>query len=234
MARAILVLAVLLATLAFSAGAEQEAGCVPDDGSRDLSLVHVVVVHRHGDRTPISTQAASYTQGSEQKEFWEGTVPAIDTVEEWGALNVDDTGTFKLRDPKFPNGHLTHVGASGMRAVGEALRQSYVPHFLPATLPADSTNVLRVRSTRYPRTFQSVQNLLSALYPHAHRDLVGGSGGRIAISSMNKTNDFMTGPSEERCPRLKAMNWKSGKGEDLPGGIQRIADLAQVPPNPEP
>lgn len=226
--RAILV----LAALAFSAGADLEAGCVPDDGSRDLKLVHVVVVHRHGDRTPISQKAPSYIQGLEETAFWEGTVPALDTIEQVGALNVDATGTFKLRDLKFPNGHLTHVGASGMRAVGEALRQSYVTdlNFLPATLPADSSHVVRVRSTRYPRTFQSVQNLLSALYPHAQRDLAAdGSGGRIAIASMNKTSDFMTGPSEERCPRLASMNWKSGKGETLPEGIQRIAQRAQVP-----
>jgi hypothetical protein len=224
-------LLLIVAAMGLVCGLEVEEGCVPDDDTRDLELVHVVVVHRHGDRTPISRKATTYKQSPERTAFWETTVPALETVREWGELNHDETGTFLQRDPAvFPNGHLTHVGAEGMRAVGEALRRTYVTElgFLPATLPSNTSGIVRVRSTRYPRTIQSTQNLLTALYPRAARDTAGGGGAAVEITSRDKDADAMTGPSEKRCPRLAELGWKSGAGEALPPEIRAIADKTQV------
>lgn len=67
-----------------------------------------------------------------------------------------------------PLGALTMTGALQARAAGAALRHRYVGQLqlLPSTLTDDNANAtLYARSTGFPRTVQTAQNVLFGLYP---------------------------------------------------------------------
>ena len=70
-------------------------------------------------------------------------------------------------------------------------------------LPADVSGTIEVRSTRYPRTLHSVQNLLLGLYPIDYReDDAGGKPAQIAIKTVDKPEEYLDGGSDLSCPRL--------------------------------
>ena len=171
------------------------------------------MVHRHGDRTPITKSAGSFVQTEELKSIWSSKINGHESVRRWGVSNRDDTGTYithNISSSSWPFGQLTKRGAAQMRRVGAELRERYVGdlNFLPVDLPADHSEekfFIYVRSTRYPRTVQSVQNLLLGLYPEDTRLEQSGAAGVITIESQEKALDYMTGLSDKRCPRVKSL-----------------------------
>ena len=189
---------------------------VAPDGA-ELELVQAVVVHRHGDRTPIAKHAGKFHQTDDLEEFWRTRVSPADVIERWGRLNVDATKTHLEKTASdrytYPNGHLTVLGANQLRRVGSELRERYIGDlgFLPSDLPSDHSGsgapLVYTRSTRIPRTVQSLQNLLLGLYPEDHRprDAASQTQGTIVIETQPKDSDYMTGMSEKRCPRIKAL-----------------------------
>lgn len=198
---------IMLGSVAMAIG---EESCPPvgrrflsEDGT-ELELMQVVVVHRHGDRTPIAKHAGRFSQSDALEAFWRTRVSSLEEIERWGKLNVDTTRTHleKTASDKysFPNGHLTVLGANQLRRVGSELRERYIGDFgfLPSDLPPDHSSagtLIYARSTRIPRTVQSLQNLLLGLYPEDHRprDASNHSQGTITIATQDKLSDFMTG-----------------------------------------
>eukprot|EP00282_Hemiselmis_andersenii_P005751 CAMPEP_0114141220 /NCGR_PEP_ID=MMETSP0043_2-20121206/17796_1 /TAXON_ID=464988 /ORGANISM="Hemiselmis andersenii, Strain CCMP644" /LENGTH=448 /DNA_ID=CAMNT_0001235355 /DNA_START=49 /DNA_END=1395 /DNA_ORIENTATION=- len=199
--------------------------------SESLVLRQVVVVHRHGDRTPLSLKIGDWEQSRELEEFWGGRLPSQDTLKRWGELNIDPTGTnLKPRgessSTSWPYGHLTMLGADQLRTLGSRLRERYVGllSFLPPTLSPNATSsTLQVRSTRYPRTINSVINLLLGLYPADARETDPETGARatVVVHSEAKADDYLDGGSENTCPRLKELREKLDKSLSVP---RRFAD----------
>jgi hypothetical protein len=201
-----------------------------------FELVQVVVVHRHGDRTPISRNAGAFTETLELKEFWKSRVSASKDIERTGRMNTDSTSThlstnFTEGKYVFPNGHLTRLGANQLRRVGAQLRERYIGDldFLPHTLPSDHNGTaVYARSTRYPRTIQSVQNLLLGLYPDDARE----ERSEIEISSQVKGDDYMTGMSEKRCPKIRQLVADADARQQMPHNytqlLRRLSAIVDV------
>lgn len=245
--------ACLLLVGLLSARAADEDSCAARVGRRLLApdgraveLVQVAIVHRHGDRAPIWKQVGAFLQTPELEAFWRSRVPARGELERWGRLNTDPTGTWLQTEHgtskySFPNGHLTALGAHQLRRVGAELRERYIGDlsFLPSDLPpAHAEELIQARSTRIPRTIQSVQNLLLGLYPEDHRPLGQGADtlarqggvlihsqeqGRVLIHSQDKERDFMTGLNDKRCPRIKRHIAEADVGMEVPSNSHKSA-----------
>ena len=126
-----------------------------------LELRHLQVVHRHGDRTPITPLA--------DREFWNSVLPSHGTSDQLavGTNIIRKSGSVPhpaAGDGVF--GTLSARGVEQMRMAGAQLREMYA-EFLPAT---PSHEEVRVHSTDFPRTIESVQALLQGLFsPHERR-----------------------------------------------------------------
>ncbi|KAG2764105.1 hypothetical protein JG687_00001512 [Phytophthora cactorum] len=152
--------------------------CVDDE---DLVLEHVLVLFRHGDRSPISRNiSAKVKMTQHETDFWVSRLAELSVV---GALN---SGTrvanyhdgecseescfgqqFEVPPPpqqggRWPCGQLTAKGIDMMRAKGKQLRERY------KTLLEDIEDPIQqvyVQSTNIRRTIRSAQSLLAGLFP---------------------------------------------------------------------
>ena len=129
----------------------------------EAELLLVQVVHRHGDRSPITPMA--------DRDFWVNQRPSQ------AALAAAEAMTLVVSAEKAESAHpaagdgtfgtLTSRGLQGMFGVGEGLRQvEYYQGVIPEAYESRNVSVL---STNFPRTVQSVQALLSGLYPAVKR-----------------------------------------------------------------
>ncbi|ORY02207.1 phosphoglycerate mutase-like protein [Basidiobolus meristosporus CBS 931.73] len=140
-------------------------------------LVHVQLVVRHGDRTPV------WPLTYEHDVSWD-----CDEVQEYSRLNgpeVEYDGSefkYQVIIPKKDslsssfwkgsciNGQLTTKGKLQHISLGRALREIYVNKlkFLPKKL--SDTRLLFIRSSDVTRTKQSAQSILNGLYPKSKHD----------------------------------------------------------------
>jgi acid phosphatase len=139
--------------------------------------VQVQIVHRHGDRTPITPL--------KDEDFWASTLVPPETLEKISSnthLIQDDSQANNHRGAgRGPFGKLTELGLLQLIKVGSKLRGELVtdqldheivddkgnrhfPHVYHPQRPLDPSNI-RVFSTNFPRTIQSVQGLLVGLFP---------------------------------------------------------------------
>jgi Histidine phosphatase superfamily (branch 2) len=137
-----------------------------------MKLLHVQIVHRHGDRTPITPLL--------DEEFWQSQGVPDETLQRIGA------GTRVVRDEtaqpnnhgargRGPFGQLTKLGLLQMVEVGTSIRDKYSSldndesssHKMKLWTPARPIHPrhLKVYSTDFARTIQSVQGLLVGLLP---------------------------------------------------------------------
>ena len=130
--------------------------------AESLRLRQLQVIHRHGDRTPITPLA--------DRAFWSSVLPSEAEL----ASLEDGTTVLRPSDSK-PHpasgdglfGTLSLRGVRIMREVGAELRRTY-PSLLHEDLPLSADDV-RVHCTDFPRTVQSVQALLQGLCPLEQR-----------------------------------------------------------------
>ena len=124
-------------------------------------IVHASVVHRHGDRSPITPLKDS--------DFWRGQLPTQEV------LQGVSRGTRILRDSvegqrahhaqgSGPFGQLTTLGLLQMVGLGERLREELDSALFTSSRPLAPSRV-RVMSTNFPRTIQSAQALLTGMFP---------------------------------------------------------------------
>jgi hypothetical protein len=138
--------------------------------------VQVQIVHRHGDRTPITPL--------KDEEFWFGTLVPPETLEKISSnthLVQDSQANLHTAGGRGPFGKLTELGLLQLIKVGSKLRDELVtdqldheivddkgnrhfPHVYHPQRPLDPSNI-RVFSTNFPRTIQSVQGLLVGMFP---------------------------------------------------------------------
>lgn len=126
-----------------------------------LELVQVQVVHRHGDRTPITPLS--------DPSYWETTLPSESLLEKISE-NTDLIRSEGETPPSHaasgngpgPFGKLSTLGILQMVEVGTTLREKLMKDFGDELKLSD----LDVTSTDFPRTIQSVQALLLGLFPN--------------------------------------------------------------------
>lgn len=142
--------------------------------SGELVLQHVLVLHRHGDRSPVFDHSgANLYVGDEEKAFWMtqlATPEQLAEVDRIGAV-VGETPDQVPSEPPihgsvFPGGNLTSLGLDHMRQVGVELRERYSSFIRPDW----SNDQVFVQSTNFFRTIQSAEALLSGLFPSASSD----------------------------------------------------------------
>jgi len=128
--------------------------------ARGLTLVQSLVVHRHGDRTPITPLADT--------EYWASLLPTAETLARIGRYTniVGTPGDEERRVVGKGDvfGRLTKVGLAQMVRVGGVLRDDVArlmeSYKFGAGEDVDPNTWLKVASTDRSRTVQSVQGVL--------------------------------------------------------------------------
>ncbi|CAO3686612.1 unnamed protein product [Rhizopus stolonifer] len=142
----------------------------------DLELRLLQIVHRHGERTPVRRRLEKLFPA-----VWnlcEANTAMLSTIAQFNQQKIDFTAvpvqriveTEKLEKPgSCYYGQLTNLGRFRMTSLGQRLRQVYIEKlkFLPDVFDEEG---VYIRSTDYPRTQESVQQLItSGLYPKDKR-----------------------------------------------------------------
>lgn len=135
----------------------------------ELELAHVLVLFRHGDRSPITrTVGAHLRMDATETQFWITRLADLDDI---ATLNrgtrvvnaqcPSDPPLSPRHGGRWPCGQLTAKGVVGMRAKGAALRAKYAA-FLDKLDPMQD---VYVESTNIRRTIRSAQSVLSGMFP---------------------------------------------------------------------
>jgi hypothetical protein len=177
----------VLSEAAIKFSTEEDAGA--DSSSSPSPKVYrtlqVQIVHRHGDRTPVTPL--------KDQAYWAKTLIPKATLEKISSnTNVIHPETpsthFGKGSGPSPFGKLTELGLVQMVQVGGRLREElstdennhvivdekgnqHYPHVWHPGRPLDPSNI-RVFSTDFHRTIQSVQGLLVGLFPEGCEDPV--------------------------------------------------------------
>ena len=125
-----------------------------------LQLRHLQVVHRHGDRTPVTPLA--------DRAFWASVLPSDEERESLATGTEVVRASDSVPHPAAGDGLFGTLSARGvqqMKAGGEMLRCTY-PEFIPEVATAGAVSIY---STDFPRTIQSVQALCQGLFPVVSR-----------------------------------------------------------------
>lgn len=139
--------------------------------SSPLELRHVLLFHRHGDRTPVllSAEAASADRG-----FWASRVASDAQLARLarvghvvGRSEAQEPTISPVRGDSWPCGALTSLGVAHMTRKGRSLRAKY-----GALLDTqqDTNKQIYVLTSSVPRCIQSVQCLLDGLLHEEDED----------------------------------------------------------------
>jgi len=153
---------------------------------KTYKLIQVQVIHRHGDRTPITPM--------KDEKYWSDTLPPpslLSKIAEGTTIkrNEDEEGKVHGASGRGPFGKLTQLGLLQMVEVGSRLREElhldeddagssdggfhiddeghihlHKGRLFTGASPLHPTKI-KVKSTDFPRTLQSVQALLVGLFP---------------------------------------------------------------------
>lgn len=141
--------------------------------AKDVKLVHVAVLFRHGDRTPLSRNVGDNLRiSTDEMQFW------ISRLADHMVIQKLNNGTRVVasepnqqrgfREPeephhggRWPCGQLTSKGIREMQANGQALRAKYAT-FIDGMDPLQHVYVL---STNVRRTIRSAQSVLCGMFP---------------------------------------------------------------------
>ncbi|KAF9517796.1 hypothetical protein BS47DRAFT_1371232 [Hydnum rufescens UP504] len=158
------------------------------DSPAGLSLEQVHVYVRHGERTPVGNRMTS--PPASIPEFWPfcrvarqfnaavlGHGHARETQE---LLRVTERKDGTSVDGECMLGELTDLGRQSTLGIGTALHDIYVKrlNFLPDAIDA-TTGIIYLRSTAFPRTIESLQQVLHGIYPTGK--FLNGSVPRIRV-----------------------------------------------------
>lgn len=148
-----------------------------DMGGRELVLRHVLLFHRHGDRTPVLTKIGDKWQMTpEELAFWETKAASTETLAQLERAGVTVGADPSLPPPppskrgyNYPLGELTQKGVDHMRGKGKKLKERY-GHLVTENGDTEGNDHVYVLSSSVPRTVQSVQCLLHGMF-HDDDDL---------------------------------------------------------------
>lgn len=142
-----------------------------------LKLEKVVVIHRHGDRTPIERGCGpNFPERKSMSGKWASTLPSLKTIERIERVGrivyqsvsekqfVEMTEAYSGWDQKeIPYGQLTELGAQQLIRLGEKMRHRYGGNVLPLNIEEAEKHVY-CRSTFICRTVHSIRSFLVGLY----------------------------------------------------------------------
>ncbi|WFD42613.1 acid phosphatase [Malassezia psittaci] len=190
----------------------------PPDG---FALRQVLYVLRHGERAPVRTRLETasppivepWNMCHTSHEFDKAVLRFSEKGENEGVpARVSIQRRIELAPlgsqarPGNPGdcllGELTDLGRMTMLKIGMALRRVYVDHahFLPEEYLSGHAPFLYLRSTNVPRTMQSLDEVITGLYPPTDRvDTL-----TPVVYVRNAGQEDMT-PGSRPCPRLDAM-----------------------------
>ncbi|TDH69912.1 hypothetical protein CCR75_008493 [Bremia lactucae] len=140
----------------------------PSSNGRNVILRHVLIFHRHGDRTPVLTFIGSKMEPTpEENDFWASKVATPEQIELL-QQTAKVVGPDKTQPPfitpskesQHPYGLLTQKGVKHMTNKGRALREKY-GHLLDHDVKVEDIYIL---SSSVPRTIESVQCLLRGFF----------------------------------------------------------------------
>lgn len=132
------------------------------------TLQRVVVVHRHGDRTPIHADLGRALRATdEENAFWRSTLPPSNVVSRmYDAFGFVDANRLVDENNGSVRGKLTNAGVRELLDVGKGFRRRYVDdlQFLSGK-PDTDVHELRLRCTPMSRTIRSALSILTGMYP---------------------------------------------------------------------
>ena len=144
-----------------------------DDVPENCTLRQVIMIHRHGDRTPISRRVGtkiiveSDKNEEDDSEFWRSRLPDQDAVRNMYA-RFGFTNTDKLIDENNGSvrGKLTRKGFEELNALGSSLRERYHDRlqFLDSSLNDQNKHLVYLRCTPMSRCVRSELCILSGLF----------------------------------------------------------------------
>jgi len=197
----LITLAILLSLACINA--QKPAYCqaplaTPSENTDGMTLEMVQVLMRHGDRTPL------YSTLLPNMDQWDCSLSTFmlpsQNAQEEALSNVNRL----FRKVYMPNreylpgncsvGQLTSLGFSQHLQLGQAFQSLYIEKYglLSSTL---NPNEMYFRSTDVPRTLQSAQAQITALYPSA------SNPGIINLNTMDSYFEDMS-PNTKLCPEL--------------------------------
>eukprot|EP00579_Thalassiosira_antarctica_P008435 CAMPEP_0201898842 /NCGR_PEP_ID=MMETSP0902-20130614/49286_1 /ASSEMBLY_ACC=CAM_ASM_000551 /TAXON_ID=420261 /ORGANISM="Thalassiosira antarctica, Strain CCMP982" /LENGTH=473 /DNA_ID=CAMNT_0048432097 /DNA_START=36 /DNA_END=1457 /DNA_ORIENTATION=+ len=219
---------IILSSLCLAAAASSFSKPHP---SSKLRIRQVLVVHRHGDRTPITPM--------KDEDYWQKTLP------EPHVLDGIAKGTTLIRPPeggpkkhgaagRGPFGQLTLMGLLQMVSLGERLKEEleHSHHaeddeshpfvnqgrlFTPKK-PLHPSRV-KVMSTDFPRTVQSVQALLTGMFPDANNS-------PIEIDLQHTNTYFIPDPQPRQYKQQLALESYLSKRPHLAEREGKLRELA--------
>ena len=158
------------------------SGSISSTFKKRLELVQIQIIHRHGDRTPITPM--------KDKDFWKNNLPSpvlLSKISEGTIINRANTDGSKVAHQaagKGVFGKLTKLGLLQMVEVGSRIHDDIQLtqedgtntvdedgnlHVNSGYLFTDTNPIhpskVKIKSTDFPRTIQSVQALLMGLFP---------------------------------------------------------------------
>ena len=158
------------------------SGSISSTFKKRLELVQIQIIHRHGDRTPITPM--------KDKDFWKNSLPSpvlLSKISEGTIINRANTDGSKVAHQaagKGVFGKLTKLGLLQMVEVGSRIHDDIQLtqedgtntvdedgnlHVNSGYLFTDTNPIhpskVKIKSTDFPRTIQSVQALLMGLFP---------------------------------------------------------------------
>jgi hypothetical protein len=156
------------AAKAYNHAKSKRPGSAARGGINELELVHVMLLFRHGDRSPITTKVGKHlVMDDAEKDFWAAMLPNEEKINKLGRV-AKVVGMEKHLPPPvaprdagvFPNGQLTLRGIEEMEEKGYRMRKYYAEFLSNLTLEN-----IYIRSTNVRRTIRSCQSLLHGLLP---------------------------------------------------------------------
>eukprot|EP00300_Choanocystis_sp_HF-7_P003170 c12394_g1_i1.p1 GENE.c12394_g1_i1~~c12394_g1_i1.p1 ORF type:complete len:497 (+),score=99.52 c12394_g1_i1:44-1492(+) len=136
-----------------------------------LAPKHVVVLLRHGDRTPIASHGGPNLECLKDAPFWASILPSIEEQYRYDQLSpvVYLGAEIPFVDSGIqPRAQLTITGQNECLQIGSAMRRRYVEEYqmLPMHLEIP---LITTFSTNTRRTVHSAQRFLVGLYPEEFR-----------------------------------------------------------------
>jgi hypothetical protein len=200
------------------------------EGPRKIyRTLQVQVVHRHGDRSPITPL--------KDESFWSSTLipeALLTKISSNTALVESSQVNLHKANGRGPFGKLTELGLLQMIQVGSTLREKFVakdeddyfidkdgnrhyPHAWKPSRPLCPDNI-RVFSTNFSRTIQSVQGLLVGLFPD-------GTDHAISIDVRN-TNWMLPDPQPRRSQEQELLEDRLAMRDYIVERERQMAPLA--------
>lgn len=200
-----------------SQGAPTTAVSRPAAGAPQLHLVHATSIFRHGARLPvhhhhrISKEEGFADAHDVQEMASQGVLPTLSLHHTSTSAPLpmpvphidEETGPLRFGVHGALAGTLTGRGFRQMQAVGEDLRHRYAGKLLPRDVRSAAPH-LYLRSTHIPRTVQSLQGVLTGLFPADYAATSAGGDTAVPplpVYTLSTRSEYLY-PNARDCPSM--------------------------------